>query len=894
MALRKGALKMDVNINRPDLAGTTGQGMSRLSSGKPLPESNPKGPSLTENVPAPINAAELKDLDSLYAKVYEVRAGSLAAANIRKLERNVAQSLTGYPQHVVAREQRLAAMAASLQNSPPSVREYFAGAGAILRAVGRETTDPRVLDALAGQMNALERAVLDEHNRVLADPPDEVLGVFNSPANTGSTGEQDGSTGVSLGDLRQSFLVRGKTPAQREQVFKQASTLNASLQQQTGATLDAQYQREAVKWNEANTRVDQILATAGAQKEPGLRYETIGRQLFTNTPGEDSDRAVLAFTDRLRNDPGVHDTLTKWYGDAAGKLNKAGVDAGKRYEQIVGHLPAAGPDYVRDLSDQYNTVLKDNTTKDISITPKAKAERLAGQIVEGVARFMMDMFPLTAPFVDRLMPRSMLPANARLGIDVGTALLAAALPGGDIEALAREIPQALKGIGAVAADATRTAGFAVHGEAATAGVAKAAGFEIDRGSQLLHEQTGTPLAIPSSYAVHRPPDLSQVAGQRNLYRDPAGAQYIHDGSNWFAARYDADNGTLRIWQPDNAYKPQYPVRPTADGGFEIHNNVGLKGGMMSDSDAASSSASPWWTWTIPTSSAEQPLPRLAQGFTVTSSSGAPVSGEMTKAMDVLGWKSPANRAMDDTAFKAQYRQAYDAMPAKNRNALRSWTAAGDSDISSEDSYEAINYRLNSSLYNREPKPFTATLRDNVAAALDTLPVPEGGPHKLLRTAQVPAGYAARFNVGDLVTNSPAFMSASSANNFADQAIESVGGVFRNRSPAVAIYDIEGTTAKPTIEGVSTNLGSEREWIFKPNTVFRVVEIGSATPNDVGAAARLPPRIGMRLVEETFNGEDSVFAKNIYSGEMELVYAPNVKPTYTPLLRPASGGPSTQA
>ncbi|WP_144143809.1 hypothetical protein [Paraburkholderia sp. BCC1884] len=881
---------MKVNTNLSDMAGTMGLTATKLASCRPLPVLAGKSPAISANSPMPIGSDELAQLDSLYVSDYHVRAGSLATANRQKIERNVAQSLTGYPQHVVAREERLAAMAANLQNSPPSVREYFAGAGATLRAVGRETTDPKVLDALSVQMDKLERAALDERNRVLTDPTDEVLGVFNAPAGTVAQGERDATNGAALNALRQSFLAPGKTPAQREQLFRQAATLKANLQEKLGNSLDTRYRREAVKWNEANARVDGILGAAGSQTDPGLRYETIGRQLFTNTPGEDSDRAVLAFTDRLRNDPGLHDKLAQWYGAAAGKLNQAGVAGGKRYESIVQNPPAAGPDYVRDLSDRFNTVLQDNTSKDISVSPKAKAERLAGQIVEGVARFMLDMFPLTAPFVDELMPRSVLPENARLGIDVGTALLSAALPGGEMGAVAKEVPQALRQIGALASDVAKTTEL-TRGETAAAAAVKVAGFEVDRASELLHEQAGTPLPIPSSYAVQRPEGLSQVPGQRDLYHDASGSRYIHDDAHWYPVRYDADNGTLRVWQSDNAYKPQYPVRPAADGGFEVHNNVGLKGGMMSDPDAASSSAGPWWTWTLAESKEHQPLPRLAEGFTVASSSGAPVSPELTQAMDVLGWKSQANGAIDDPAFKRDYRAAFDAMPAKNRGALRSWTAVGDSDSSSSaSSHEAINYRLNSSLYNREPQSFTASLRDNLAAALDELPAPGDGPQKLLRTAQVPADYATRFKVGDLVTNSPAFMSASSSNTFADQAIESVGGVFIRQSPAIAIYDIEGLTAKPTIEGVSTNLGEEREWIFRPNTVFRVAEIASAAPNEAGAAARLAPRVGVRLVEEPFNGEESLFAKNIYSGDEELVYAPNVKPSYTPL-QPKPGASS---
>lgn len=106
------------------------------------------------------------------------------------------------------------------------------------------------------------------------------------------------------------------------------------------------------------------------------------------------------------------------------------------------------------------------------------------------------------------------------------------------------------------------------------------------------------LNIPSSYAVDRPAgELSQTIDGRNLYLDGRGGQFIHDGTNWYPVRYDADNGTLRVWQPGNATKAQYPVRANADGNFEVHNNIGLKGGAPNwarwNSPLGSSSDSPF-------------------------------------------------------------------------------------------------------------------------------------------------------------------------------------------------------------------------------------------------------------------------------------------------------------
>ncbi len=97
--------------------------------------------------------------------------------------------------------------------------------------------------------------------------------------------------------------------------------------------------------------------------------------------------------------------------------------------------------------------------------------------------------------------------------------------------------------------------------------------------------------FPAAYAVERPAgELSPITQQPNLYRDASGSQYLHHDSGWYPVRDDVDSGTLRVWQPDRAYKPQYPIRRDADGNFTLHSNVGLKGGGLFDKTPANSSS----------------------------------------------------------------------------------------------------------------------------------------------------------------------------------------------------------------------------------------------------------------------------------------------------------------
>ncbi|PHV12860.1 hypothetical protein CSQ89_03450 [Chitinimonas sp. BJB300] len=54
-------------------------------------------------------------------------------------------------------------------------------------------------------------------------------------------------------------------------------------------------------------------------------------------------------------------------------------------------------------------------------------------------------------------------------------------------------------------------------------------------------------------------------------------RYIKSGDKYYPVRYDADNGTWRVFYPDNPTKPAIPVR-YQDGIWQIHSDVGLKGG----------------------------------------------------------------------------------------------------------------------------------------------------------------------------------------------------------------------------------------------------------------------------------------------------------------------------
>jgi hypothetical protein len=596
----------------------------------------------------------------------------------------------------------------------------------------------------------------------------------------------------------------------------------------------------------------------------------------------------------MRDDPSLHRKLVEWSVEAGRKLNAAGVDAPKSYLDILNHLPSAGPDYVRDLADRYNAVLHDSSYKDYSITPRARGEKLAEQVFEGATRFLLGLTPF-APLTAAFDTHTSLPENARLGIDLASGLLGLVAGAGEAafaERLAtKEAGIAIKGASEghfperpiTAGDtrvpiSSRPTGQAGVQTARPPAHAAAQGMNLDAAvAEASQRISGIKASLPDNYAVQIDTDsLKAAMGWRHVLVDDNQQHYISSGGKTYPARFDVDNNTWRVYQPDNAYRPQYPVRLNAQGDWEVHNNVGLKGGMNPDSSSSSeSTGSPASSETSGTSEAEE-MPPFEEIYHVTAAASTPPSARMLQTLDPVSWQSAANHVLDDPKFTIPYRAAFDHLPSDQQHALRDWTYLDDvSDAYSTNStYDDINFELNQQLRDRSHESDTATRAQTLQTALSGLPSPSGDS-RLIRFAKVPANYEDTLRVGDYVTNSPGFMSAASANEYAKAAVADNDYVVRYGG-ALALYDIQSKSATPFINRVTTLAPQETEWIFRPNTVFRVEEVATATSNDGTHASR----IGVGLTEVPIT--EATYAKNIHTGEQELVYPPGTTPSYTTL------------
>lgn len=586
------------------LSGGTGNASSSSST--------PGAPDKPSDVLPGATVAEFNELN----KQYDTRGGYIhqSASNnseiAKRMANDLSRDMTGYPPEVVRFEQREVELQGMLADLPQSEGEYYGGMLATLNTAYRLDNSPDNRLAIERKVNELETVIHSEYMRATNDPVDRLLAVFNAPVGTGYLTTMDRERVDALERMREDFLDAAD-PVEREAVFMKAAELKEVLQDKVVTALNGRRFWEQRAWSEANGEVDRILKEAESQSDPAKRYELIGRQLIQNYPGHDSlkDRVLLAFTQRMRDSGELRDKLSKWRFEVGGKLNDHSVGAPLRYTDILSSPPAAGPDYVRDLNDQYTDVLRDASHKNDSITPEARAEKLATQILEGAMRVMLELSPVG--FLGDLVP-STLPNNVRTGIEAGGMILG--MLGG--LGIGKQVSSAAKAVSAAAkkAEIDNMAGPAHRTgkdliEDASQRIVKdaqaeqsltpeaqlaareldrkalaEAGPEMDSTSQLAHEAVGTkPYGLNENYADPNVLRSTLRAGPQPGILENEGNRYVEMGGKIYHVRYDSDNGTWRVFNKDTPSKPQFAVRwNDATQSMETHSDVGGAGGGLED------------------------------------------------------------------------------------------------------------------------------------------------------------------------------------------------------------------------------------------------------------------------------------------------------------------------
>lgn len=257
--------------------------------------------------------------------------------------------------------------------------------------------------------------------------------------------------------------------------------------------------------------------------------------------------------------------------------------------------------------------------------------------------------------------------------------------------------------------------------------------------------------------------------------------------------------------------------------------------------------------------------------------------DVRRILTAKDWTSSSDALLTDKHYRSVYLSEFKRLSTQQQSAIRGWSYvdAGDDELAyaygpQGDEYGGVNYDLNQAL--RGERRLDSQMQrayENLRTGLPRLP-PNVGALRLLRVADVPADYLRRISIGDTVTNAPTFMAASSANDFALTAIAegtaNPGGALSDQPDAMlAFYAIEGrpvSAARPLLPGVTTQAPEEHEWLFPPDTLFRVESISHAKLLDVESIQK--PRLVVRLKEMPSIAEaDAV--KNLHTGELATVY-----------------------
>ncbi len=228
--------------------------------------------------------------------------------------------------------------------------------------------------------------------------------------------------------------------------------------------------------------------------------------------------------------------------------------------------------------------------------------------------------------------------------------------------------------------------------------------------------------------------------------------------------------------------------------------------------------------------------------------------------------------------RGQYEQAFDALPANEKLAVRVWTLMEDDTMSYNDGCPnltllgllPINTGMNEQLRRNVPLDYWSQQEKIMYQSLLNafncdIPTQHGS---YLRAAEYKIGqyipWADTISPGDIVTNYPAFMSVSAQDTYARlfvmQVMEDAIGN-REHIQALIFYKIENARqCMPLLYGIASTSEMENEYLYHPKSFFRVKGISTcyAIEGDMEPGMRIAV-----VLEELEHHVAS--AKNLFSG-----------------------------
>jgi len=553
---------------------------------------------------------EFDDLSNWYNRDNVSTAWDLENArksvNLQKL------SLTGYPPYARGFEQALPATQAMISGLASGESEkYQAQLGALTLAF-ENASEPKDRSAIELQFEKFRSAVADEHAKTLGDPVLASDALFNAPFGAALLGEAGEEQADALSVLREVF--RGAaTSEQREDAFSEAAMIKRDMQQQISAVLDQGMKSEAQALQAARADVSAALASASALEGPGAN--AAGRLDYFGQKVLGDERKARVFTQMLHEDPGQFATLQAWEQSLANEDRNAEAAENARVSGQV-HLPpfksftdvsneppspngAFGENLLRNFQYAHSRMVaaaqRLHTQGDPGGPLRKEFEHAYGpqpgeaeqEANEVFCRLATGAIPGANLFTNLICPKSSLSESARQWTDIAAGVLGeivgAKLPELGIgEGSGGRVGRGLGRTRALLEALRKPAKERVPLSAAERQVIDSAntqgsGVEAGLGAASSRVNGSAP-GLPQRYALERPPAGATATDSPGVMMDHKGQKFISQGGHDYPVTYDKDNGTWRVNDPGNPWRPSVPVKRNAQGEWELNSNVGLPGG----------------------------------------------------------------------------------------------------------------------------------------------------------------------------------------------------------------------------------------------------------------------------------------------------------------------------
>ncbi|MFM0558148.1 helix-turn-helix domain containing protein, partial [Paraburkholderia sediminicola] len=524
-------------------------------------------------------------------------------------------SMTGLPPDQAEMNLDELQFAGALAQMSDDRREQFAQRANALRSAPD--------DRYAEMLSSLQKDVDGELRSIQADPVRRMNAVFDAPVGISMLGDDGQQQMAALSGQYAKMNAPGTTPAQREQAFAKAVDIKSRMQDQILQKSQDVHAARQKDWSESTARVNQILDDADRYSADTIQlprnsddpqwdtntrkpayaktfpYQSVMEKLLSPDGYSQQERAVstprtLSPADRARDlltfqqgmsdpDSDIHRRVAKLEQQALSTMAHPGTDLDAvspptTLSGVAGHPPGYDQNYVQNLADSYQGVLKDIDQQNRAML-REPIPGLADKILYGIGRFAADLSPIPGMdwFATQLLDAGFPDHGGLSAQEVGHIDMGAMLFG---LLIGRREPEAGGELKPPVGGELKPPG---GGNGKSPGNGRTEGH-LNGSGQTQGPQTQAPtpqsttILLPEGYARQPAGRLEADPDSPGIFRDSKFQAYIRANGQTWPVRYDTDNGTWRVYQPDNPTKYQYPVRLDAHGNWQVHGDTGIPGG----------------------------------------------------------------------------------------------------------------------------------------------------------------------------------------------------------------------------------------------------------------------------------------------------------------------------